>query len=87
MSLPTVGCTHRSDQQVRTVYYVLCGACGDLLLVSTCNYSVDCHPSCTLAPVCVQPARQRYHAQIPLIVPRDLLEAARPRPEACDPGL
>jgi hypothetical protein len=85
MSLTTEGCMHRSDQQVRTVYYVQCSACGDLLLVSTCNYSVDCHPSCALAPICIQGARQRYHAQVPLAVPRDLLEAARAREEARDP--
>jgi hypothetical protein len=87
MGLLTGGCIHRSDQQVRTVYYVQCGACGELLLVNYCNYSIDCHPSCVLAPVCVQPARQRYHAHVPLAVPRDLLQAARPGAEAGDPGL
>ena len=79
-------CAHPADQQVRTVYYLLCGACKQVRLVSYCNYPQDCHPQCALAPVCVQEARSRHHAQVPLAVPPDLLEAARPRQESREPG-
>lgn len=81
-SFPVTSCSHPAGQQVRTVYYVLCGGCEKILLVSYCNYPTDCHPRCTLAPVCVQAARQNYHAQIPLEVPPNLLEAAHPRVES-----
>jgi len=61
-------CTHPADQQVRTIYYLLCGACKQVRLVNYCNYAVDCHPACTLAAVCVQPARAKFHAAVPLQV-------------------
>lgn len=61
-------CTHPADQQARSVYYLLCGACKAVRLVSYCNYAQECHPECTLAPVCVQEARARYHAAVPLEV-------------------
>ena len=61
-------CTHPEEQQVRSVYYLLCGACKAVRLVSYCNYAQECHPQCTLAAVCVQPARARYHAAVPLEV-------------------
>lgn len=69
-------CPHPDEQQVRTVYYLLCGACKAIRLVSYCNYPVDCHAKCTLAAVCIQPARANYHAQVPLAVEPELLEAA-----------
>lgn len=62
------GCPHPADQQVRSVYYLLCGACKQVRLVSYCNYSKECHPDCALAAVCVQEARARYHAAVPLQV-------------------
>lgn len=61
-------CTHPADQQARSVYYLLCGACKAVRLVSYCNYAQECHPECTLAPVCVQEGRARYHATVPLEV-------------------
>lgn len=60
------GCAHPAEQQVRTVYYVLCGACQRVRLVSYCNYAKDCHPECALAPVCAQPARAKFHAAVPV---------------------
>jgi len=72
-------CLHPDDQAVRTVYYLMCGACKQIRMVSYCNYSDECHPKCTLAPVCVQPARAKYHAAVPLQVPAELAEAVRPR--------
>jgi len=75
-------CPHPDDQQVRSVYYLLCGACKLIRLVSYCNYAVDCHPDCALAPVCVQSARQKFHAAVPLAVEPALLEAARAAVEA-----
>lgn len=77
-------CPHPDDQQVRTVYYLMCGVCKTVRLVTYCNYSVACHPECALAAVCVQPARAKYHAQIPLAVEPALLEASRPVVEARD---
>lgn len=70
-------CPHPGDQQGRTVYYLMCGACKEIRLVTYCNYATECHARCTLAAVCVQPARQRHHAKVPLQVPPDLLEASR----------
>ena len=70
-------CPHPDDQQVRTVYYLMCGACKTVRLVTFCNYPIDCHAKCALAPVCVQAARAKYHAQVPLEVEPALLEAAR----------
>lgn len=61
-------CPHPEDQQVRTVYYLMCGACKAVRLVNYCNYAQDCHPACTLAAVCVQEARSHYHASVPLQV-------------------
>ncbi len=61
-------CPHPEDQQVRTVYYLMCGACKKVRVVYYCAYPVDCNPPCVLAPVCVQPARNRYHADVPLEV-------------------
>lgn len=75
-------CPHPDDQVVRTVYYLMCGACKQVRMVSYCNYSDDCHPKCTLARVCVQPARAKFHAAVPLEVPPELAEAARPRTES-----
>jgi len=75
-------CPHPDDQQVRTVYYLLCGACKAIRLVTYCNYPVDCHPKCTLAAVCIQPARAKYHAQVPLAVEPALMEASRATIEA-----
>jgi hypothetical protein len=75
-------CPHPDDQQVRSVYYLMCGACKQVRLVTYCNYPEECHPRCTLAAVCVQPARARYHAAVPLEVAPALLEAARPTIEA-----
>lgn len=75
-------CPHPDDQQVRTVYYLMCGACKNIRLVSYCIYATECHPKCTLAPVCVQSARARYHAAVPLEVAPALLEAARAPGEA-----
>jgi len=81
--MPAVNaCAHPDDQIVRTVYYLMCGACKQIRMVSYCNYSDDCHPKCTLAPVCVQPARAKYHAAVPLEVPPELSDAARPRTES-----
>jgi len=79
---PMSACPHPDDQAVRTVYYLMCGACKQVRVVSYCNYSTECHPECQLAPVCVQPARQKYHSGVPLDVPPDLVEAARPRTES-----
>ena len=70
-------CPHPDDQQVRTVYYLMCGACKTVRLVTYCNYPVDCHPKCALAAVCVQPARDKFHSAVPLAVRPELLEAAR----------
>jgi hypothetical protein len=75
-------CLHPDELQVRTVYYLLCGACKAIRLVTYCNYPVDCHAKCALAAVCVQPAREKYHAQVPLAVEPGLLEAARAAVEA-----
>ena len=75
-------CPHPDDQQVRTVYYLMCGVCKTIRLVTYCAYPVECHPKCTLAAVCIQPARAKYHAAVPLQVDRALLEAARPPIEA-----
>ncbi|MFQ5696453.1 MAG: hypothetical protein ACE5HB_10730 [Terriglobia bacterium] len=61
-------CPHPPEQQVRTVYYVLCGACKSVRQGSYCNYAKECHPDCALPAVCVQPARARYHSQVPLQV-------------------
>jgi hypothetical protein len=61
-------CPHPGDQQVRTVYYLMCGACKQIRLVTYCNYATECHPECTLA--------------VPLEVPPDLLEASRAVVEA-----
>jgi hypothetical protein len=61
-------CPHPAEQQVRTIYYLLCGACKQVRLVNYCNYSADCHAQCTLAAVCVQPARAKFHAAVPLEV-------------------
>ena len=66
-------CTHPADQERRSVYYLLCGACKTVRMVTYCNYARDCHPHCTLARVCVQPARNRYHARVPCEVERALL--------------
>ena len=33
-SFPVTSCSHPAGQQVRTVYYVLCGGCEKILLVS-----------------------------------------------------
>lgn len=76
------GCTHPADQERRTVYYILCGACNTVRIVTYCNYAQECHPRCTLASVCVQPARDRYHAPVPLAIEPALLEQARTRVEA-----
>ena len=81
-SFLVTSCSHPAGQQVRTVYYVLCSGCEKTLLVSYCNYPAECHPRCTLAPVCVQAARQNYHAQVRLEVPPHLLETAHPRVES-----
>jgi hypothetical protein len=70
-------CSHPNDQQVRTVYYLMCGVCKQIRLVTYCAYPTECHPQCTLAPVCVQPARARHHAGVPLEVPPELVESAR----------
>ncbi len=32
-------CLHPDDQAVRTVYYLMCGACKQIRMVSYCNYS------------------------------------------------
>ncbi|MFQ5817522.1 MAG: hypothetical protein ACE5H2_06150 [Terriglobia bacterium] len=74
-------CAHPAAQERRSVYYLLCGACTAVRIVTYCNYSQDCHPQCSLADVCVQPARNRYHASIPLRVDPALLDAARARQE------
>jgi len=75
-------CPHPADQQVRTVYYLMCGACKTIRMVTYCNYPVDCHAKCALAPVCVQPARAKYHAQVPLEVDPALVEVSRAAVEA-----
>lgn len=75
-------CLHAAEQRVRTVYYLMCGACKKVLVVTYCNYPVECHPKCALAAVCVQPARERHHAQVPLEVSAELQEALRPTIEA-----
>jgi len=75
-------CPHPDDQQVRTVYYLMCSACKTIRLVSYCAYPAECHPKCTLEPVCVQPARERYHARVPLAVEPALLATARAPVEA-----
>lgn len=61
-------CAHPADQQVRTIYYLMCGACKAIRLVTYCNYSTDCHRECTLAPFCIQPARSKYHDNVTLAV-------------------
>jgi len=66
-------CPHPADQERRTVYYLLCAACNTVRIVTYCNYAQECHPKCTLAAVCVQPARNRYHASITLQVEPALL--------------
>ncbi len=75
-------CPHPDDQQVRTVYYLMCGACKTIRIVTYCAYPTECHPQCTLASVCVQTARATYHAAVPLAVDPALLEAARASVEA-----
>lgn len=75
-------CPHPADQQVRTVYYLMCGACKTIRMVTYCNYPVDCHAKCALAPVCVQPARAKFHAQVPLEVDPALVEVSRAAAEA-----
>lgn len=65
-------CPHPDDQQVRTVYYLMCSACQQVRLVNYCNYPTECHPKCTLAGVCVQEARGRYHADVPVEVDSSL---------------
>ncbi len=75
-------CPHPNDQQVRTVYYLMCGACKTIRLVTYCAYPVECHPQCTLGGVCIQPAREKYHSSVPLEVPQFLIDAARPTLEA-----
>lgn len=65
-------CPHPAEQQVRTVYYLICGACKAIRLVSFCNYAQECHAECTLPAVCVQEARARYHAQVPLQIDPEL---------------
>jgi len=69
-------CTHPADQEQRTIYYLLCGACNTVRIVTYCNFAQECHPQCSVAPVCVQPARQRYHAEVPLAVEPVLLAQA-----------
>ncbi len=64
------------------MYYLLCAACNRVRIVTYCNYAQECHPQCTLAGVCVQPARSRYHASVSLQVEPALLEAARASVEA-----
>lgn len=46
-------CAHPAEQQQRTIYYLICGACQQVRLVAYCNYAAECHPECALAPVCV----------------------------------
>jgi hypothetical protein len=75
-------CPHPDDQQVRTVYYLLCGLCKKIRLVTYCTYPAECHPECTLARVCVQPARERHHAQVPLEVAPELLATIQTTSEA-----
>lgn len=77
MSTEQTSCPHPADQQVRTVYYLMCGVCKKIRIVTYCTYPTECHPQCTLAAVCVQPARARYHAAVPLAVEPELVEAAR----------
>lgn len=61
-------CPHPAEQQQRTVYYLICGACKQVRVVYYCNYAAECHPQCTLASVCVQEARAKFHAAVPLAV-------------------
>ena len=61
-------CAHPAEQQQRSIYYLICGACKQVRLVYFCNYAAECHPACALAPVCVQPARAKFHAAVPLQV-------------------
>lgn len=75
-------CSHPPDQERRTVYYLVCAACNTVRLVTSCNYAQECHPQCTLAAVCIQPVRSRYHARVPLAVEPRLLAAARASVEA-----
>lgn len=75
-------CPHPEEQQVRTVYYLMCGACKAVRLVTYCNYPNECHRQCTLAPVCLQSAREKFHAAVPLAVDPALVEAARASIEA-----
>ena len=77
---PVNACPHPDEQAVRTVYYLMCGACKRVRLVSYCNYAEDCHPKCTLAPVCIQPARAKYHAAVALEVPPELADPSRRSP-------
>lgn len=75
-------CPHPADQERRSVYYVLCAACNRVRIVTYCNYARECHAHCTLAAVCVQPARARYFAHLPIEVEPALREAARASLEA-----
>jgi len=77
----TEACTHPAEQERRTIYYLLCAACNTVRIVTYCNYAQECHPNCTLASVCVQAARNRYHARVPLAVEQALLEPLRLRRE------
>ena len=61
-------CAHPAEQQQRTIYYLICGACQRVRVVSYCNYAAECHPECALAAVCVQEARKTFHAAVPLQV-------------------
>ena len=65
---PMNACPHPDHQQVRTVYYLMCSACKKVRGVYYCNYASECHSACTLASVCMQEARARYHAAVPLAV-------------------
>lgn len=78
----TLSCTHPEEQQARTVYYLMCGGCKAIRLVTYCNYPTECHSKCGLAPVCVQPAREKFHAAVSLAVDATLIEAARATIEA-----
>ena len=71
-------CQHPDDQIIRSIYYTLCGACKQVLIVTYCNYARDCHPDCTVASACVQDAREKHHADVTLMVPAELLSAALP---------
>lgn len=75
-------CNHPDEQLVRTIYYTMCGACQQILIVTYCNYPKDCHADCTLASACVQTARDKFHKGKTLTVPPDMLVAARARIES-----